>query len=153
MGFLVPDITKPVQLKLSADDTKREALGRTLSLAGATVGIIGGLMVLAANPAIRAAVQRKSGISMTLSPQQAKQDALGKALAIIGMSVGLTGTVLTMSTNPATKAKLASQFNQLPASVRDNKALIGTLLAGGAIGLAYYMIRNQNKALAAQYGL
>ncbi len=153
MGFLVPDIKKPVQLKLSADDAKREALGRTLSLGGATVGIIGGLMVLSANPALRAAVQRKAGINMTLSVAQAKQDALGKALAIIGMSVGMTGSVLTMSTNPATKAKFGAQFAKLPASVRENKAVIGGALALAAAGLAYYMIRNQNKAFEAQYGV
>ncbi len=153
MGFLIPDIKRPVQLKLSADDVKREALGRTLGLAGASVGLIGGLMVLSANPAIRAAIARKSSVSLTMSVAQAKQDALGKVLAIIGMSVGMTGTVLTMSSNPATKAKLASQFNQLPASVRENKAIIGGALALAAAGLAYYMIRNQNKALSAQYGV
>lgn len=153
MGFLVPDITKPVQLKLSADDTKREALGRTLGLTGATIGLIGGLMVLGANPAIRAAVTNKKGINLTLSVAQAKQDALGKALAIIGMSVGMTGSVLTMSTNPATKAKLGAQFAKLPESVRNNKAVIGGALALAAAGLAYYMISNQNKAFAAQYGV
>ena len=69
-----------------------------------------------------------------------------KALAIIGMSVGMTGSVLTMSTNPSTKAKLGAQFNKLPASIRENKAVIGGALALAAAGLAYYMIRNQNKA-------
>jgi hypothetical protein len=153
VGFLIPNITKPVQLKLSADDVKREALGRTLGITGATVGLIGGLMVLGANPAIRAAIKRKSSVSLTMSAAQAKQDALGKVLAIIGMSVGMTGSVLTMSASPATKAKLSSHFSQLPASVRNNKMVIGGALALSATGLAYYMIRNQNKALAAQYGV
>ncbi len=152
MGFLIPNITKPVKLQLSADDVKREALGRTLGFAGASVGLIGGLMVLSANPAVRAAISRKTNVDTTLSVAQAKQDALGKALAIIGMSVGMTGSILTMSTNPKMKAKFASKFAMLPASVRQNKTLLGVGLALLAAGAATYMIRNQNEALSAQYG-
>ncbi len=146
MGFLTPDITKPVTLKLSAADAQREALGRTLGMAGAITGVVGGVMILSANPAVRAAVQRQSGISTTLSVAQAKQDALGKALAIIGMSVGLTGSVLTMSANPAMKSKLGGVYSKLPVSMRDNKAVIGGVLAAAAIGLAWYMISAQKKA-------
>ncbi len=146
MGFLVPDITKPVTLKLTADDAKREALGRTLGLAGAAVGLIGGVMVLSANPAVRAAVTRKTGVDMTLSVAQAKQDALGKALAILGMSVGLTGTVLTMTANPKITNRVSGVVSKLPASVRDNKALLGSVLTVGALGLAWFMISAQKKA-------
>ncbi len=153
MGLLIPDITKPVRLQLSADDAKREALGRTLGLTGAAVGLVGGIMVLSANPAFRAAVSQKASVNLTLSAKQARQDALGKALAIIGMSVGMTGSVLTMSSNPKMKAKFGAQFNALPASVRENKAVIGGARAAGAIALALYMIRNQNQALRAQYGV
>ena len=148
MGFLVPDITKPVKLQLSPADAQREALGRTLSLTGAITGVVGGLMVLSANPAFRAAVSRQTGIDMTLSPAQAKQDALGKALAVIGMSVGLTGSVLTMSSNPKVKSKLGGFYSKVPASIRDNKAIVGSVLAAGALGLAWFMISAQKKAYA-----
>ncbi len=56
-----------------------------------------------------------------------------------------------MSTNPKIKAKFASKFQMLPASIRDNKAVIGGALTLLAVGAAWYMIRNQNEALTASY--
>lgn len=147
MGWLVPDITKPVTLKLTADDAKREAAGRILSLAGAGVGILGGIMILRANPALQGAVAAKQGMSITLSAEAARQDAFGKALALIGTAVGTAGSVMVMSASPKMKAKFASTFDQLPAGVKENKralafAAVGLLAAG-----TYYLIKSQNQAL------
>lgn len=148
MGWLIPDIKKPVTLKLSADDAKREALGRVLSLTGAGVGILGGVMVLNNNPAFRAALNRGGAVKMTMSVQQAQQDALGKSLALIGTAVGMGGSLLVMSANPKMKPQFTQAFNALPASVRENQQLL-TLLFVGAIGAAAaYMIRAQNRAYA-----
>ena len=148
MSFLIPDITKPVTLQLSADDAKREAIGRTLSLAGAGVGILGGVIVLNNNPAFRSALSRGGPIKLTMSVQQAQQDALGKSLALIGTAVGMGGSLLVMSANPKTKPQFTQLFNQLPAGVRENKSLLMLLFAGGITALAAYMIRSQNRAYA-----
>lgn len=148
MGWLIPDIKKPVTLKLTADDAKREALGRVLSLTGAGVGILGGVIVLNANPAFRAALNRGGAVKLRLSVQQAQQDALGKSLALIGTAVGMGGSLLVMSASPKTKPQFTQLFNSLPASVRENQRLL-TLLFMGAIGAAAaYMIRAQNRAYA-----
>ena len=147
MGWLIPEFTKPVTLKLSADDAKREALGRILSLSGAGVGLIGGVMVITANPAARSMFSKAQASTLTMSAQQARKDALGKALALIGTAVGVTGSVLVMTSNPKMKAKFDAQFASLPAALRDNKRA----LALGALGIlaagTVYMIKAQNKAL------
>ncbi len=148
MSWLIPDIKKPVTLKLTADDAKREALGRVLSLTGAGVGILGGAIVLTNNPAFRQALNRGGPIKLTMSVQQAQQDALGKSLALIGTAVGMGGSLLVMSANPKTKPQFTQVFNALPPAIRENQRVL-TLLFVGAIGaLAAYMIRAQNRAYA-----
>jgi hypothetical protein len=146
VGWLVPDIKKPVTLKLTADDAKREALGRVLSMTGAGVGILGGLIVLNANPAFRAALNRGGAVKMTMSVQQAQQDALGKSLALIGTAVGMGGSLLVMSANPKMKPQFTHAFNSLPSSVRENQRLLALLFLGGIGAAAAYMIRAQNRA-------
>lgn len=149
MGLLIPDITKPIRLKASADDVKREALGRTLSLAGMSVGILGGLMVLTANPAIAAAAKKKTGVNLTMSVPQAKRDALGKVLAVIGTAVGAGGTLLVMSANPKMKAQFGSTWDKLPAGLRNNKKNV-TLAFTALVALgAVYLVRSQKKAIEA----
>lgn len=148
MSFLIPDITKPITLKLSAADAQREALGRVLSLTGAGVGILGGAIVLTANPAVRAKLKKGGPISMTLSVEQAKQDALGKSLALIGTAVGMGGSLLVMSANPKTKPQFAKAMNALPASIRENTRALTMLFGVGVGALAWYMIRAQNRAYA-----
>ncbi len=146
MSWLIPDITKPVKLKLTADDAKREAFGRTLSLTGAGVGILGGLIILSANPAVRAALKKGGPISLTLTAKQAQQDALGKSLALIGTVVGVGGSVMVMSTNPKMKPQFAKLYSSLPAALRENQRTFA-LAFMGALGLtAAYMIRAQNRA-------
>lgn len=145
MGFWVPQFTKPVTLKLTADDAKREAWGRVLSLGGAAVGIWGGVMVMKANPGLRGGAG-----TLTLTAEQATQDATGKALALIGTAVGAAGSVMVMSASPKMKAKFAAQYEALPPAVRENKKLL-TL---GALGLlaagTLYLLREQNRALVAE---
>lgn len=148
MAWLIPDIKKPVTLKLTADDAKREAFGRVMSMAGAGVGILGGVIVLNANPAFRAALKRGGAVKMRLSVQQAQQDALGKSLALIGTAVGMGGSLLVMSANPKTKPQFSKAFNALPASVRENSRLLTLLFAGAIAAAAGYMIRAQNRAYA-----
>lgn len=55
MAFLglIPEVKGDVQLKLSAADAQREAIGKALSLVGATIGITGTIMALSANPAFK----------------------------------------------------------------------------------------------------
>ncbi len=146
MGWLIPDIKKPVTLKLTADDAKREALGRVLSMTGAGVGILGGLIVLQSNPAFRAALAADEHAEARA--RQAQQDALGKSLALIGTAVGMGGSLLVMSANPKMKPQFTSAFNKLPASVRENTRLLTLLFAGGIAAAAGYMIRAQNRAYA-----
>jgi len=140
MSFLTPDITAPVTLKLSADEAKQEALGRTLGLTGALVGLVGAGMALQANPAVRAAVKSGTGVSMTIPAAQAKQEALGKSLALIGMGVGIVGSVIATASNPKIKAKL-------PAFVQNNQRNLFLGLAGVLAIATVWMISSQNKAL------
>jgi hypothetical protein len=153
MAWLIPDITRPVTLKLTAADAKREALGRTLGLAGAGVGILGGLMILSANPAVQAALMRTktTPMTLTLTPAQAKRDALGKALAIVGMTTGVVGSALVMTTDPTTKSKLTGVYQRLPASVQAHKSWMAYGLAAAAVAATWYLIRNQNQSLMRAY--
>ncbi len=147
MSWLVPEFTKSVTLKLSAADAKREAIGRLLSLTGAATGLLGGVMVLRANPAIKSLLGQSKAVTLTMTPAQANQDAAGKAIALIGTAVGVTGSVMVMASNPRVKALLDARIQALPAGLRDNRKLLTLaalgLLAGGTI----YLIRSQNKAL------
>jgi hypothetical protein len=147
---LVPEFTKPVTLKLTADDAKREALGRVLSLGGAAVGILGGVMVLRANPAAQALLKGGQAGTLTMTAKQATQDATGKALALIGTAVGAAGSVMVMAATPKMKEKFAAQFESLPREVRENKKM----LMVGALGLlamgTLYLLREQNRALVAE---
>lgn len=56
MAFLglIPDIKSTVQLKMTPEEAKREAIGKALSLLGTTIGITGTIMALSVNPAIKA---------------------------------------------------------------------------------------------------
>jgi hypothetical protein len=147
MGLFVPDITKPIRLQVSADDVKREALGRTMSILGMSVGVLGGLMVLSANPAIAAAAKQKTGVSLTMSVASAKRDALGKVLAVIGSAVGAGGTVLVMSANPKMKAQFGSTWDRLPAGLRGNKQLVTGAFIGLVVLGAAYLVRSQKNAI------
>lgn len=148
MGWLVPEITKPITLNMSADDVKREALGRTLSLTGAAVGLVGGLMILSSNPAVAAALRRSEGVTLSMTPAQAKRNALGKALGLIGMGVGIYGSTLNLTSNPKIKAKFGGVYEKLPAAVKNNQRLAAGVLALAVAGGVAWMIRSQNKALA-----
>lgn len=148
MGLLVPEITKSVTLNMSADDVKREAWGRTLSMTGAAIGIAGGLMILSSNPAVAAAFQKTEGVTLSMSPAAAKRNALGKALGLIGMGVGIYGSVLNMTSNPKIKAKLGGVYEKLPSAVKNNQRLVAGALALAVAGGVAWMIRTQNKALA-----
>ena len=51
---IIPDIPpEGVVLKLTADEAKREAIGKALSLLGTVVGITGTLIALSVNPAVK----------------------------------------------------------------------------------------------------
>jgi hypothetical protein len=150
MGWLVPEFTKAVTLKLTAEDAKREALGRALSLGGASVGILGGIMILRSNPAARALLSG-GATTTTLTAKEANQDALGKTLALVGTAVGAAGSVLVMSSSPKMRDKFATQFDALPAGLKQNKRLLA-LLAIGLLGAGtVYLIRSQNSTLAERY--
>lgn len=151
MGFLVPDITKPLVLRLTPEDARMEALGRTLGLAGATAGIIGGVMILTANPAFKAVVSKGTGLSMTLLPGQIKQEAWGKVLATLGMGVGLAGTVLTMTAQPDVKSKLGAVYAKMPNALKANRKMMFGIAAVGILGLTAWMLRSQNAALFKRY--
>lgn len=151
MGWLIPNFTKPVTLNLSAEDARREAIGRVLSLSGAAAGLLGGYMVLRSNPAVKNLLGQTKTVSLTMSAEQAKQDATGKAVALIGTAVGITGSVMVMTSNPKVKALLDAKIKARPAGLRDNRKLLTFaalgLLAGGTI----YMIKSQSKALMTRY--
>ena len=51
---LIPDIASTVQLKMTPEEAKKEAIGKALSLLGTTIGITGTIMALSVNPAIKA---------------------------------------------------------------------------------------------------
>src|SRR5271157_1731446 len=132
MGFLIPDITQPVTLSLTADQAKQEAFGRSLGLGGALVGIIGAGLALQANPAIRAAVSNSESVSLMLTVAQAKQEALGKALALIGMSAGIMGSVIATTANPKI-------VNKMPAFVQNNQKMLFYGLAGALVIATAFM--------------
>lgn len=152
MGLLAPEFTKPVTLKLTADDAKREAWGRVLSLGGATVGILGGLMLLRANPAARAIFTNEQPGTMKLTAAQATQDATGKSLALIGAVVGVAGSALVMSSNPKMRDKFSGTMQALPAALRDNKRLLAMTAIGVLTVGTVYLLKAQNKnALEERY--
>lgn len=144
MAFLVPEFKGPVTLAVSADDAKREALGRTLGLTGAGIGVAGALLYLSANPALKAALQRKSGFSMTLTAEEARRDALGKTLALVGTGVGVIGSALAFAANPDSRKRMPF-LNAL--AKPQNVAILSVAVAAGI----YWMIQQQNRALEARY--
>jgi len=144
MGLLVPDITKPVRLQLTVSEAKQEALGRTLGLVGAGVGLVGAVMVLSASPAVRAAISSGAGVNLTVPAAQAKREMLGKALAAIGTSVGLFGTVLATMANPKIKAKL-------PAAVMRNQKMIVGASAVVLAGVAVWMVASGKSSLKERF--
>lgn len=150
MGFLIPEITKPVRIELTADEAKREAIGRVLAMTGAGFGILGGLMLLAANPAIRAAVANKKGIAVTMQPQQAKQYALGKSIAVIGTAVATGGSLMVMSSSPQMKAQFAQNWQRVPASIRENKKVVTLGFLGLIVAGAAYLVNQQKQQFEAQ---
>jgi hypothetical protein len=57
LAGLIPDPPKGgVKLTLTAEEAKREAMGRALILLGSTVGIVGSSLVLMNNPLVKAKV-------------------------------------------------------------------------------------------------
>jgi hypothetical protein len=144
MAFLVPEFKGPVTLAVSADDARREALGRTLGLAGAGIGVAGALLYLSANPALKAALQRKSGFSLTLTADEARRDALGKTMALVGTGVGIIGSAMAFAANPASR-------KQMPFLAALEKPANVALLSAAVGGLVWYMIQQQNRALEARY--
>lgn len=145
MGFLVPDITEPVRLTLSIDQAKREALGRTMGIAGTITGLVGAAMVLTANPAVAAALKKGTGINLVVAPETAKREALGKALAMIGTAVGLSGTALTMTADPKI-------VNRMPGFMQRNPGITAAAVGVGLTALAFYLIRaQQNSLLTSRY--
>ncbi len=144
MGWLVPEFVKSVTLKLTPDEAKREAIGRIASVTGAGVGLLGGLMVLRANPAARAIFAGRDEITLKMTAQQARQDAVGKVLALSGTAVGVVGSVLVAVSNPKIRA-------MIPPAVRANAgplALVGLTALG--LGTAW-LIKSQKKALLERY--
>jgi hypothetical protein len=148
MGWLTPDITAPVTLKLTADDVRREAIGRILSLSGTGVGIIGGVLILMANPALKGAIAAGQGQTITLSVADAKKSALGKSLALIGTGIGVAGSLLVMSSNPKSKAKFASAYDALPAGLKTHKNVLMALGGAAVVGGIAYMLKLQNSQYA-----
>jgi hypothetical protein len=148
MGWLTPEITAPVTLKLTPDDVRREAIGRLLSLSGAGVGMIGGVLILTANPAFRGAVAEGKGQVVTLSVADAKKSALGKSLALIGTGIGVAGSLLVMSSNPKSKAKFASAYEALPPGLKTHKNVLMALGGAAVIGGIAYMLKIQNQQYA-----
>lgn len=140
MGMLAPDITTPVRLQLSEAEAKREALGRTLGVVGAVTGVVGAVMVLTANPAIKAALSKGGAVDLTVQPAEAKREALGKSLALIGTAVGVTGSVMTMTANP----KL---WNKVPLFLRNRPSVVAGVAGVVLAGAVYYLIRAQNQSM------
>lgn len=147
MGWLIPDFTGSVTLKLSPEDARREAIGRLLSLGGAGLGLVGGLMVLQANPAVKSLLGQSQSVSLTMTANQARQDAMGKALALIGTSVAATGSVMVVTSNPKVKELLDAKIQMLPPALRNNRKLLTTLALGLVAGGTFFLLRSQNKAL------
>lgn len=77
---LVPDITSTVQLKMSPEEAKREAIGKTLSLLGTTIGITGTIMALSVNPAIKA----ESTGAFSKLPKSVQDNKVG-VLIVVGL--------------------------------------------------------------------
>jgi hypothetical protein len=148
MGWLTPEITAPVTLKLTADDVRREALGRIMSISGAGVGIAGGILILMANPALKGAVAAGQGQTITLSIADAKKSALGKSLALIGTGIGLAGSLLVASSNPKSKAKFASAYDALPTGLKTHKNVLMGLGGLAVFGGIAYMLKLQNQQYA-----
>ncbi len=77
---LIPDISSTVQLKMTPDEAKREAIGKALSLLGTTIGITGTIMALSVNPAIKA---ESSGAYSKL-PKTMQDNKVG-TLIVVGL--------------------------------------------------------------------
>lgn len=144
MGVFVPDFVRDVTLKLTPSDAKREAIGRIASVSGAAVGLLGGVLVLRANPAARAIFAGRKDITLKMTAAQARQDAIGKVLALGGTAVGVIGTVLVATSNPKIRAKL-------PAFVQKHAGALTLLGLGVLGGGTLWMIASQKKALLERY--
>jgi hypothetical protein len=140
MSFFSPDITGPVKLNLTADEAQREALGRTLGLVGTGVGLAGAVMVLLANPAVKAALAKGKAVDLTITPEQAKREALGKSLALFGLAVGMTGTTLSMTANPKV-------WGKMPEVLRSRPMLVTGVLGAALLAGAVLMTKAQNRGL------
>lgn len=82
---LIPEIKGDVQLKMSSDEARREAIGKALSLTGATIGIVGTIMALSVNPAVK----QHAGGAFAKLPKGVQDN---KIPMMIGM--GLVGAVV-----------------------------------------------------------
>jgi len=81
---LIPDFQGDVQLRMTAQEAKREAAGRALALIGGVVSAVGGIMVLTVNPAFKQQAQ-----GAWKSAPKAVQD--NKIAVILGLSLAITG--------------------------------------------------------------
>jgi uncharacterized membrane protein len=144
MAILVPEFKGPVTLAVSAEDARREALGRTLGLVGAGIGVTGAMLYLSANPALKAALRRQAGFSMTLTAEEARRDALGKVLALVGTGVGIVGSAMAFAANPESRKRMPF----LAALAKPQNVAVLSVAVGAGI---YWMIQQQNKALETRY--
>ena len=99
MAFLglIPDFEKDVRLKMTPDQAKTEAAGRTLALIGSVIGMVGGVMVLSVNPAFR----KEASGAWEQMPKEVKQNKVG--VIILG-SAAVAG-LLAYNLKKGTKAR------------------------------------------------
>lgn len=94
---LIPDPPKDgVQLRLTAQEAKKEATGRALILIGSTIGITGSILVLQNNPIVK---QEAEGLWQQLP------EGLRRNKPFLFMGLGLTAAfvVTTLARRKATK--------------------------------------------------
>lgn len=94
---LIPEFKDDVRLRMTPEQAKTEATGRTLALIGSVVGMVGGVMVLSVNPAFR----KEASGAWEQMPKEVKQNKVG--VIIIG-SLGLAG-LLAYNLKRGTKAR------------------------------------------------
>lgn len=88
MAFLglIPDVDKAVELRMTPDQVRREATGRSLALMGSVIGMVGGVMILSTNPVFK---QEAQGVWKRLPPGMAEN----KTAVVIGLGLGIAALV------------------------------------------------------------
>jgi hypothetical protein len=79
MFGLIPDFKKGVALRMTPNEARIEAIGKALGLVGATMGTIGTVIALTANPAVK---QTADGVYTQL-PKEVQDN---KIIVIMGVS-------------------------------------------------------------------